>query len=90
MGFRDAVTDLVFPSWTSQTPYSSPNVRERLRKASRARPSRRMFSRRAWRMKALSLREGSASLGIVKRIDGNFGWKWDVWLRREGTEMIDR
>ena len=56
---------LVLPRRTSATPYSSPKVTLMSRKASKARPSMRMFSRRALRTKARSLREGSASRGIM-------------------------
>ena len=56
---------LVFPNVTSTTPYSSPNESSRLRNAARGRPSMRIPSCRAWRMKARSLREGSTSRGML-------------------------
>ena len=56
---------LVLPSRTSAIPYSSPKERCMSRKASRARPSSRMFSRRAWRTNERSLRLGSASRGMA-------------------------
>ena len=56
---------LVFPSWTVATPYSSPNERSNGRKSSNALPSRRTFSRNAWRSNDFALFEGSASRGMV-------------------------
>jgi len=64
--YRGFLIYLVLPRRTSATPSSSPKVIWRSRKALRARPSMRMFCRRAWRTKARSLSEGSASRGILR------------------------
>ncbi len=58
---------LVLPRVTSATPWSSPKVILMSRKASRARPSRRISSLRASRMNARSMSDGSASRGMIAR-----------------------
>lgn len=57
---------LVFPSDTSDVPYSSPNESSIGRYASSARPSSRMFSFRATVKNCRSLSDGSISRGIVR------------------------
>ena len=56
---------LVLPSCTVATPYSSPNDRSNDLNSSNALPSRRTFSRRAWRRNDFALFDGSASRGIL-------------------------
>lgn len=56
---------LVLPSCTVATPYSSPKDRSNDRNSSNALPSRRTFSRRAWRRNDFALFDGSASRGIL-------------------------
>lgn len=56
---------LVLPSVTSATPYWSPKVSSKGRYCSSSRPSRRTLSWRACRTNCFSLRDGSASLGIL-------------------------
>lgn len=59
----------VFPSLTSQTPYSSPNSSSRLRNWSNARPSIRRFSWSAFWKNWLSLSDGPTSRGIFAYIE---------------------
>lgn len=63
---------LVLPNRTSATPYSSPKDSSMSRKASKARPSSRMFSRSAWRTNARSLRLGSVSRGMLIVVSAMF------------------
>ena len=56
---------LVSPTRTSATPYSSPGNISMFLYASRARPSTRIFCRKASRIKVRSLFDGSASRGMT-------------------------
>jgi len=56
---------LVLPSCTVATPYSSPKDKSNGLNSSNALPSRRTFSRRAWRRNDFALFDGSASRGIL-------------------------
>lgn len=59
---------LVLPILTSATPYSSPKLKSIGLKASKARPSSRTFSFRAWSRNARALVDGSASLGMLQSL----------------------
>ena len=65
---------LVLPMRASATPYSSPNVRVMGRDWSKARLSRRRFSRKAERRKVRSLVEGSSSRGMAGVWLSHFWW----------------